>query len=36
LVNEKQKVARLYEEGQKKDREARADKAKQKWSHYAR
>ena len=36
LVNEKQKVARLYEEGQKKDREARRDKAKQKWSHYAR
>ena len=36
LVNEKQKVARLYEEGQKKDREARADRAKQKWSHYAR
>jgi len=36
LVNEKQKVARLYEEGQKKDREARSDKAKQKWSHYAR
>jgi len=36
LVNEKQKVARLYEEGQKKDREAMADRAKQKWSHYAR
>ena len=36
LVNEKQKVARLYEEGLKKDREARADKAKQKWPHYAR
>lgn len=36
LVNEKQKVARLYEEGLKKDREARADRAKQKWPHYAR
>jgi len=36
LVNEKQKVARLYEEGQKKDREAMANRAKQKWSHYAR
>lgn len=36
LVNEKQKVAMLYEEGLKKDREAMADRAKQKWSHYAR
>jgi hypothetical protein len=36
LVNEKQKVARLYEEGLKKDREARREKAKQEWSHYAR
>lgn len=36
LINEKQKVARLYEEGLKKDREARREKDKQKWSHYAR
>lgn len=36
LVNEKQKVAMLYEEGLKKDREARREKAKQQWPHYAR